>query len=90
MTLTESKPTPRAVVCTNRDQNFGRVCIPSMPNDPQLWCIQCIDRRAPGPSIGLPLTEARLRSIRLNYEKYSRIGAPEARELLAEVLRLRE
>ena len=81
---------PRGVDCDNRDQNFGRVCVPSMPNDPDKWCRCCIDRRAPGPIISLPLTEAKLREIRLLYEERGRIGEIGARLLLGEVMRLRK
>ncbi len=82
--------TDRAVTCLNRDQNFGRVCVPSMPNDPHLWCRDCLDRRCPPPTcIESPLTRDKLVEIRVHYEKYSRVKYADGRLLLGEVLRLR-
>ncbi len=80
--------TTNKAACTKRDSNFGITCVRASPNEPEDWCRDCIDRRAPGPSPSAPLSETDLNRIRLRYEKYTTVTPADGRMLLREVLRL--
>lgn len=82
------KPPP-PVICLKRDENFGRTCIRSYPNEIDEWCEECRERQTSRMGSYYQLTDRRMSQIIVAF-RGQRHGKTLAQELINEVFRLRQ